>query len=225
MPTLPITPAESSAAASNAAPMSQGFDLSVLHNLTPGALTDAGFLSSHSSRQRLFNLFDQDDLCPAARMWVFTLATMLRSRARILQYSRQQTLTSEQEKACTFVRERCVQWVHEDGPDFFPLGRVPASCPSIAAFVWARLTMPARRTTEAFLQNTWAAHINLSAQLLNRQKACEMMRFGKRFNQQCWNRKAVDNSMLMDKSGGEFPCSGKNYGLADVKKWLRTFDN
>lgn len=223
MPSLPLAPTD--APSPPGGPLSEGLDLSVLHDLTPGALTDAGFLSSHSSRQRLFTLFEKDGLCPAARMWVFTLVTMLRSRARILQYSRQQPLTAVQEKACTFVRERCVQWAHEDGPDFFPLGRVPASCPSIAAFVWARLTLPSRRTTEAFLQNTWAAHINLSAQLLNRQKACEMTRFGKRFNQQCWNRKAADNSMLMDKSGAEFPCTGKSYGLADVKKWLRTFDS
>lgn len=213
------------------------FDMSLITNLDPKDYVDFGVMDSKKYAAKLFKLMEDERLTKDQKTMVIVLATAVKSRTRILNSMKKFKGKPWYNPVFKFFKESCVQYTTEEDDDNFSVVHIPSSVPFLTARVWLQMTPDP--TVDLFLQNLWAAQINIDDNLLNTQRIWEedfwnvtVVQKNKNkdkstFNRDFWDTKAADQYLLLDKDGNLFGSEDEialkvKYSRKSIEAWIKT---
>jgi hypothetical protein len=181
------------------------FKLDCLTDVLATDMVDFGMMNSTSYRRKFFEL--TKDLDGQERLMVVYLATGVKSKRRILEAIGR----FKDEKWYQGVRKffmNCVQYTSEvKGTGKMAVVHIPSCLPNIAAICFIKMGRAV--SVKSFLENLWAAQLNLSAELKEEQKIWEKdfwnnqvkkgsSSYKQGFQEEFWLNKSSDKYSLLD---------------------------
>jgi hypothetical protein len=215
------------------------FDFVLIANLKADDYVDFGIMDSKKYAAKLFRIVDLNRLDKEQTTMVLVLATAVKNKKRILNAMKKFKALNWYGPVLRFFQNATVQYTFEEEDETISVVHFASCVPFIAARIWLQITKPELVTVQSFLENLWAAQLNLSSDLMDRQKKWETMfwtdkvkkggkNFEKKsFNDDYWKTKATDTYVLLDPQGGFFGSyeqqeGKKPYEAKDIEAWLET---
>lgn len=207
---------------------------SILSKLKPEEFEMFGKMSSHEYRKLFFKV--TKDLDEASRIWIIVLFTAIKSKPRVLNAMIKFNKEPWYNMTRDFITQKMVQYTRELPMDNsrFAAVHVPHIMPSFTAICWLKITKPALRTVQNFLENLWACQMDIPSELMERQKFWEVNFWNHtvmisrnvtrdntplEFNEQFWATKSADKYPFYNPAGEEHPVRSEK----DLQTWLDTW--
>lgn len=213
------------------------FDVDLISSLDPKEFVDFGVMDSKKYAEKMFRIMDRQGLTNEQRTMVIVLATAVKNKKRILTAMKKFQGRPWYTAVKNFIANNCVQYTYEEDDETFSIVHVPSSVPFLASRIWLQMTP--NPDVASFLKNLWAAQMNVSDNLLNRQRGWEenfwdtvVTKGGQKFenakfNEDYWKTKSADKYLLLNADGSLFGSKEQTetkvpYELADIEAWLKT---
>jgi len=176
-----------------------------------------GFKNSHTYATWINNLLINFRATPIESTYILSIAFMCRKQSRIMMHIDRFNKYPWYQRVKEFFAKRTCDYTYEENE-----GRKVAihhfsnAYPYVAALVWVRTTHKANRSIAHFLENTWAAQLALTDDLMMEQRKWEMVLWNEKikkggkdfqsggFNESYWTTKSSDCYPLIVDTGGTF---------------------
>lgn len=215
------------------------FDFVLIASLKSDDFVDFGIMDSKKYAAKLFRIMELNRLNKEQSTMVLVLATAVKNKKRILNAMKKFKAMDWYGAVLRFFQNATVQYTFEEEDETISVVHFASCVPFIAARIWLQITKPELITVQSFLENLWAAQLNLSTDLMERQKKWEttfwtdkVKKGGKNFekknfNEDYWKTKASDTYLLLDPQGRAFGDNEQQEGLKayeakDIEAWLET---
>jgi len=213
------------------------FDLSMISELNPDDFRDFGIMDSKKYAAKLIRIAELAGLSEREFTMVAVLAVAVKSKKRIINAMKYFKKSGNEwyRNVEDFYRNFVCQYTGQEEPDTFSVVHIPSCMPFLASRIWLQITE--EPTVEKFLENLWAAQINLAPSLMEEQKKWErsfwtdVVKKGgdnyenSGFNTEYWDTKAADKYPLICHEGKPFGPSeimdgDASYNKDWVQKWI-----
>jgi len=207
------------------------FDFNLINGRNPADFRDFCVMDSKKYATKLYRIVVAQNLTPEEFTTVVVFATAVKNKKRIMNSMKPFRGKPWFKNVESFFRNNVIQYTGEEEEDTFPVVHIPSCLPFLASRIWLQITT--EPTVEKFLQNLWAAQINLDAALMARQKAfetnfwTEVVKKGGSNYEEYWDTKASDKYPLLKKDGTAFGNANviagtQAYSEAAIQKWINT---
>lgn len=211
----------------------QSFSLVPLTTLVPDDFDAFGMRDSHIYRALFIKLLKDGGYNSDIATYIMVFAVAIKNKDRIIEALR----THEKfhnapwcAAVVKFYNDHTVQYVSAATNKKMPVVNIPTCFPSLAANCWKAITSV--KTTQTFLENTWAASINLTNVMQAKQKTWEedfwkntvkegkSGKYNEGFHPEFYRNKENDRYPLLTKNGDIYSAGGP-YDDGAIDAWLR----
>ncbi len=215
------------------------FDVQILNQLNPADFVDFGVVDSKIYYAKLEELMNRQGLNPVMKTWLFVFATAVKNKRRILMAMNKPVFRIQPwyTQVRQFIENNLCQYTHETDENRFAVVHIPSCAPFIASRAWLQISR--EPTVQSFLENLWAAQINLDGALMGRQMTWEqdfwqnvVLKGGNRFErqgfqQEYWNTKSQDKYLLLGPNGTlygppEVINRQRGYNEEEIRRWIES---
>ena len=203
-------------------------------DLDPNDFEGFGLKNSKVYYAKLFRLMLAAKLTKVARYMVMVLATAVKNKKRIAESISCFSTKVWYDQVSRFYQARVVQYTSEETVNTIAVIHIPSCMPSLTAQIWCLITPPLYRNLSSFLENLWAAQLDLNPAMMEEQDWekvfwTKLVRKGGSkylagFHEEFWTTKATDTYELINMEGKILAMQGETYSREEVEGYINSYE-